>query len=235
MKKKPQRQAVLNDTAVLQAWHENASAWTRAVREDKIKSRLLVTNQAIIDAVIELNPRTVLDLGCGEGWLSGQLAARDIAVLGVDGIPELTNAAQQTYGDSAQFLTLCYEDLLTALAPRRFDLIVCNFSLLDNEGVSALLKSLPELLDDSASILIQTLNPNTVSQSQEPRDGWRQESWQGIGDGFRGAAPWYFRTLESWHTLFHDCALQLRYSLQPCHPESDTPASIIFCLKADRT
>jgi len=234
MKKKPQQQAIPDDTAVLQAWHENAGAWTRAVREDKIKSRLLVTNQAIIDAVVKLNPRSVLDLGCGEGWLSGQLAALDIAVLGIDAIPELITAAQQSYGDNAQFLTLRYEDVPTALAPRRFDLIVCNFSLLGNESVAALLKTLPELLTESASILIQTLNPNTVNKAHESTDGWRQESWQGIGDGFRGAAPWYYRTLASWHQLFQDCALHLRYSLQPCHPESDTPASIIFCLKSDR-
>ena len=220
------------EAEVLQTWHDNASAWTNAVRTDQIASRRLVTNQAIIDAVLKHQPRKVLDLGCGEGWLAGQLAAKGLSVTGVDAIAELTDAAQQQYGDKAEFLTLPYDQVPAALAQLKFDLIVCNFSLLGNESVAKLLQSLPPLLNEAGVMLIQTLHPDTAVKADEQSDGWRRETWQGIGEGFRGSAPWYYRTRTSWQTLFDNCLWQLRYCLEPKHPQTLQAASIIFCLES---
>ena len=40
------------ENAILAAWHQNAQPWTQAVREQRIESRRLITNQAIVDAVL---------------------------------------------------------------------------------------------------------------------------------------------------------------------------------------
>ena len=57
----------LSDKNVISAWLENAAPWTDAVRGKKIESRNLVTDKAIMDAVMSRRPKTVLDIGCGEG------------------------------------------------------------------------------------------------------------------------------------------------------------------------
>jgi hypothetical protein len=49
------------------SWQANADAWTAAVREQRIESRRLVTDAAIL--ALALAPLRILDLGCGEGWL----------------------------------------------------------------------------------------------------------------------------------------------------------------------
>ena len=59
----------LSDASIVDSWHKNASPWTDAVRGNQIESRALITNRAIIEAVLSRSPRTVLDIGCGEGWL----------------------------------------------------------------------------------------------------------------------------------------------------------------------
>src|SRR5688500_11116131 len=64
----------LSDDRVLGSGSANVTSWTDAVRDRKIESRNLVTDDAIIGVVAELQPRTVLDLGCGEGWLARRLA-----------------------------------------------------------------------------------------------------------------------------------------------------------------
>jgi hypothetical protein len=60
------------------------------------------------------------------------------------------------------------------------------------------------------------------------RDGWRQGSWAGCGDGFSEPAPWYFRTLESWVRLFADNGFRLHEIREPFHPHTGKPASVIF-------
>lgn len=52
-----------------QSWITNAELWTAAVRDGDIESRRLVTDQAMVNAVLAQQPRRVFDLGCGEGWL----------------------------------------------------------------------------------------------------------------------------------------------------------------------
>jgi 2-polyprenyl-3-methyl-5-hydroxy-6-metoxy-1,4-benzoquinol methylase len=74
---------------------KNAPAWTQSVRGGRIESRVQITDKAIIDAIMARSPRTVLDIGCGEGWLARALAARGVGVTGVDVVPGLVEAAQR--------------------------------------------------------------------------------------------------------------------------------------------
>jgi len=68
------------------------------VRGNQIESRALVTNQAIVDAVLSRSPSTVLDIGCGEGWLVRALSSHGIDAVGVDVVPELIEHAKQAGG-----------------------------------------------------------------------------------------------------------------------------------------
>jgi 2-polyprenyl-3-methyl-5-hydroxy-6-metoxy-1,4-benzoquinol methylase len=86
------------------SWIANATAWREAVREQRIESRRLVTDAAVVSAVLAESPRRVLDLGCGEGWLGRALSGHGIAVTGVDGSAPLIEAARSLGG--ATFLTL---------------------------------------------------------------------------------------------------------------------------------
>lgn len=67
----------LSDAKIVDSWH-NAAPWTAAVREGRIESRSLITNRAIIETVLRRSPATVLDIGCGEGWLVRELAGHGI-------------------------------------------------------------------------------------------------------------------------------------------------------------
>src|SRR5512140_1959801 len=99
----------LSDAKVVDSWEKNAAAWTSAIRENKIESRHLVTNQAILDAVESRSPRTVLDIGCGEGWLVLALAERGNEGIGVDAVEALVERASNA-GDG-RFMTMSYEQI----------------------------------------------------------------------------------------------------------------------------
>ena len=84
-----------SEQAIIDAWRDNAGPWREALAQGAIKSREAVTNQAIIDAVCQFQPRRVLDIGCGEGWLLQALSAKGIRAEGIDAVPELVDAARR--------------------------------------------------------------------------------------------------------------------------------------------
>lgn len=218
------------EAEILRAWEGNAEPWTRAVRDGCIESRQLVTDGAIVDAILARSPRTLLDVGCGEGWLARELAGRGIGVTAVDAVPALVNAARQLGG--GDFRVARYDQLADCLAGVRFDAVVCNFSLLGEQSVAAVFRAVPALLSDNGVFIIQTLHPLFAAGQGAYRDGWRQGSWAGIDGDFRAPAPWYFRTLESWRALFPAFELVLEEILEPRHPRSGQPVSVIFVAMA---
>ena len=217
------------DHRIFRSWQQNAEAWTNAVRHAHIESRVLVTNQAIVEAVTAIHPRTVLDLGCGEGWLARTLAAQGLSVLGVDAIPVLVKRARQA-DCRATYRVSSYEDVVLGSLDGEalFDAVVCNFSLFGQESVEQLIGYVPRLLSPAGRFFLQTLHPQTANGDQPYQDGWREGSWQGFDRTFTDPAPWYFRTLESWKQLLNLGALTLEAVQEPIHPQTQQPASVIF-------
>ncbi len=216
--------AEADEARILDAWQANALAWERAVREERIESRRLATDQAIVDAVLARSPRTAIDVGCGEGWLARALAAQGVQVIGVDVVPALVESARAKGG--GDFRVLSYEDIAAGALRERADVVVCNFSLLGGASVDALLAAVPGLLASGGRLIVQTLHP--LMAAEPYADGWREGSWVGCGEGFGEAAPWYFRTLGGWVSAFERAGLDLRDLVEPLHPHTGRPASVIF-------
>lgn len=211
------------ESLILDAWHANAQAWERAVREGRIESRRLATDRAILDAVLARSPRTAIDVGCGEGWLARALVEKGVQVLGVDAVPALVEAARAKGG--GEFRVMSYETIAEGALDRRAGVVVCNFSLLGGASVDALLAAVPGLLEPGGALVVQTLHPAMVEPYE---DGWREGSWAGCGEGFGQAAPWYFRTLGTWLAAFDAAGLSLAQLVEPLHPDTGRPASAIF-------
>ena len=221
-----------SDSEIVDAWSKNASPWIKAVRERLIESRKLCTDQAIVDAVLSCEPQTVLDLGCGEGWLTHKLSDQGLHVLGIDVIQEFVEEAQRT--GKGEFRVVSYEEIVEGNIDITVDAIVCNFSLLGKESVDGVVRAAIRLLNPRGVFIIQTLHPLQECGEAPYSDGWREEAWGGFGNGFTTPAPWYFRTLESWMRLFLTSGFQLRELREPIHPKSGKPASVIFIAELSR-
>lgn len=222
------------EKTIIQSWQINAAAWSDAIAHDRIASRTLVTNRAVMDAVLALNPSTAIDIGCGEGWLTRTLNAAGIDSLGVDGNAELIAIARKLaarHPGHQHYETINYLDIANGCLNKHFELAVCNFSLLGKESVENLLRAMPALLEPGGHLIIQTLHPRSACGDQPYKDGWREGSWEGFGDGFSSPAPWYFRTLESWQNLLQDCGFSVETVGEPAHPETGVPMSVIFVAK----
>lgn len=219
---------------IIRSWYSNAAPWSRAIRTASIASRKLVTNQAIVDAVLSTAASRVLDLGCGEGWLARALAERGIRATGVDVVPELiaqavSQAASMDLASHAVFLVQDYSSIASRAWPGgRFDAAVCNFSLLGADSVETLIAALPFYLESAGRLIIQTLHPAAACGDLPYEDGWREGSWLGFSSDFRDPAPWYFRTVESWQAMLQRCGFEILECREPKAAGAVTPASIIW-------
>jgi len=218
--------AEYSDKKILDSWFKNAKPWISAIRDNEIESRTLITNSAIINTILQHDPKNVLDIGCGEGWLARELNTHNIRTIGIDAIPELIDAAKEKGG--GRFRLLAYDDLTLDVINEKFDLIICNFSLLGNESVTHLFQHVPTMLNDGGYFIVQTIHPIHGCQENKYNDGWREGSWLGFNQQFTDPAPWYFRTLKSWKTLFSLNNLTLKEIIEPLSPKTGNPASIIF-------
>lgn len=214
------------DEKIVESWDANALPWTIAVREKQIESRKLVTDQAIVTAILDCSPHSVLDIGCGEGWLVRELMGRNIPAVGVDVVSSLIEAAQHT--GQGDFRQISYEDITAGKLGIKADIVVCNFSLLGKESVEGIFRAAPSLLIPHGSFIVQTLHPLIACGDLPYRDGWREGSWAGFSTDFSDPPPWYFRTLEGWIRLFRDNGFHLREVREPLHPKTLKPASVLF-------
>jgi 2-polyprenyl-3-methyl-5-hydroxy-6-metoxy-1,4-benzoquinol methylase len=217
----------LSDAKIIDSWHTNATPWTSAVREQRIESRKLVTDAAVVDAVMSRNPKSILDIGCGEGWLSRALGARGVEnVYGVDVVPALIDQANAAGG--GEFKVASYEAIAGGALDLRVDVAVANFALIGKEAVDDLIRTSPRLLNPGGALIVQTLHPVIGTGDQPYEDGWRKGSWAGFSDDFSDPAPWYFRTVETWVALIASSGLRLVEMREPIHPTTRKPASVIF-------
>src|SRR5687767_6752859 len=181
------------------SWIANAAAWSDAVRERRIESRRVATDEAVVQAVLDQHPQTVLDLGCGEGWLARALSAHGIAVTGVDASPALIAAARELGG--GEFHVAAYADFVH----RPHDVTVANFSLLE-EDLAPLLRDL-----SSPTLIVQTVHPSNFGDE----DGWRVETFASMPGEWPEPMPWYFRTRASWERLFAETGWAVREVREP--------------------
>ncbi|MEB0046675.1 MULTISPECIES: class I SAM-dependent methyltransferase [unclassified Pseudomonas] len=216
------------ESTLLQSWHHNAQSWIEAIRTGTIQSRLKVTDQAILLAVLGCRPERVLDLGCGEGWLLRALTERAIEAVGVDGDPTLVEAAR-TAG-SARVHLASYEELVETRVDigSGYNMICANFALLHQDIIPLLaaMHALLALLAPGGALVIQTLHPWTAAAG-DYQDGWREETFA----GFKGQwqpMPWYSRTLSSWFNALEMAGFRLTGLQEPQHPQSPVPQSLLL-------
>ncbi len=222
----------LTEAAIIESWQKNVRPWIAAIHNAEIATRIQVTNQAIIDAITKPSPKAVLDVGCGEGWLVRELIPKGIDALGIDVIPEfIESASKQKVG---RFKVLPYEETSHHQLKEKFDVVVCNFSLLGETSVNILFQQIPALLNDKGVFIVQTIHPIIACGNNKYEDGWREGSWAGFNESFTSPAPWYFRTIKSWKALFDANGFKLSKINEPINPITNEPASILFFGELDR-
>jgi SAM-dependent methyltransferase len=138
----------------------NAPFWLRIIRKKLDRYRTELTDAAVLTALGSVTGQTVLDAGCGEGYLSRELANRGAIVTGLDASPSLLAAAR----DERDRLGLKIDHYVASLdsipePDNTFDAIVCNHVLNDVEEPPAILKELGRVTKPGGRLALLMLHP----------------------------------------------------------------------------
>lgn len=212
----------------LQKWDAAAGEWSAAVRAggDPVRQ---VTERAMAGLVRQVPPGPVLDAGCGEGWLSRELAGRGMSVTAIDGAPRMVAMAAEA-DPVADYRWVSFGE--AADEPRRlggaFGTVVFNFSLLD-ERITPILETAGSVLFPYGRILIQAAHPSDNGGDAGPYgNGWRQMDEAVPGAPLSPVVPWYFRTFTTWVLELRRAGLLLVETYEPIDPATGHPASLIL-------
>jgi trans-aconitate 2-methyltransferase len=167
----------------------------------------------LIAAVDDLEPTSIVDLGCGPGGFTATLLAKwpSARIVGVDSSPQMIERATKRTVPSRLTFELC--DLTTWIAPCQIDLVIANAVLHWIEDHASLLDHLADQLADSGVLAFQVPANHDAPSHRLLRDicvsrRWRSKLAGHPRTGVR-EAKWYIDTLShmglavtAWQTTY---------------------------------
>lgn len=149
--------------------------------------------------------KRILDVGCGQGILTRELAARNADVIGVDLSRNLLKLARQKELSSPLGITYVHDDAhsLERLRGQRFDVITCNLALLDIRDLQLLIEAVSKLLAPGGwwvNSLLHPCGPHTDERGDlSYRDYYSEGYWRSPNSkSVRGQVGSYHRRLETY-------------------------------------
>ena len=131
------------------AWDKAAGAWDEFVESGKDYYRLEVHGPALLDACGDVAGLRVLDLGCGQGYFSRDLARSGASVIGIDlSERQIDNALRHEQQEplGLEYRVLAAERIADEFSAGDFDLVTACMSVHDMPDQAAVLRATTALL-----------------------------------------------------------------------------------------
>jgi SAM-dependent methyltransferase len=186
---------------------ENWIAWARAPGHDAYWSY----SPGFFAEVVPTAGRATLEIGCGEGRVCRDLAARGHTVTGVDAAPTPLAAARKADPGGRYLLA---DAAALPLADREFDLAVAYNSLMDVDDMPAAVREAARVLEPGGRFCVCVIHPLRDAGAFDSRDEAAPYRIRGSYFGRRRVGGTFTRggltiTLESWAYPLEDYARAL--------------------------
>ena len=118
---------------------------------------------------INVEPQTIVDLGCGTGYLSRAMAQRfrKAQVIGVDIAAGMCAVAHAQRGWFSRQRYICADVHNLPLATQSVDLVVSNFMLHWATDIKAIILEIARVLKPDGLLLFSTLGPDTYRELRQ--------------------------------------------------------------------
>src|SRR5215510_14925209 len=141
------------DDRSIRAWDAVAEDWVAHADENDYRNHVLMP--LTLELLGDVRGRLILDMGCGEGGYTRELAARGARVVGVDGSPRLVAVARERAARAGH--DIAYEcanaSVLGPIPSDAFDVVLASMSLMDVEDYKGAVHQAWRVLVPGGSLL----------------------------------------------------------------------------------
>lgn len=140
-----------------ESWDAIADDWVRHADTNDYRNLFLMPR--LLAMLGEVNGRRILDLGCGEGGYSREIARRGGLVLGVDGSKRLIEIARDRTRDPGVAYRCANAAALDGVHDEAFDHVVASMSLMDVEDYDGAIREAFRVTKPGGELLMSITHP----------------------------------------------------------------------------
>lgn len=157
-------------------WNRVADDWQIQVGDDGDGNRRLNSDPVLWAFAGDVNGLTVLDAGCGTGYLSRKLHDQGAHVTGIDFSERMIAIARARYPDIDFRVDSCSE--LATIEDEHCDLVIANYVLMDTPDLRGMMAAFNRVLKpDGLAVLVFSHPCFPQGRAAVSEDG--QEIWYG--------------------------------------------------------
>ncbi len=180
----PAKQARITDNQISKAWDKLAEKWNSITMDEGDLNRQHIVDPAILRILGPVNGLSILDAGCGNGYLCRMLAKRGAKMVGVDLSRRFIEIAEQKEREEPLGV-LYYSGTLSnleMLGNKRFDVVISNLALMDVLDLGKTMMEINRVLKENGRLIFSIMHPCFSSSPvhgwvRVPPDSQRKEDW----------------------------------------------------------
>ncbi|MGI9479356.1 MAG: class I SAM-dependent methyltransferase [Hyphomicrobiaceae bacterium] len=182
-------------------WEANAATWTRLSRSGRDVYRDTLNTPAFLNMLPPISEMEGLDVGCGEGTNTRELAKRGARMTGIDIAPTFVNFAREAEKRAPLGIDFVVGDgTKLDFSDGSFDFVTAFMSLMDMASQDRALSEIGRVLRPSGFVQFSILHPCFVPPTRRTiRDGSGRTTAVEIANYFDGVPgeveTWWFSTL----------------------------------------
>jgi ubiquinone/menaquinone biosynthesis C-methylase UbiE len=202
-------------------WDSVAVDWDLQVGNDGDNNRRLNSDPVLWQLAGEVKGLSVLDAGCGTGYLSRQLKRKGALVTGVDISERMISIARNRSEDIDFLAESCAQ--LQGLTDASFDLLIANYVLMDVADLEGTLSSFYRVLKPGGAAVVVFSHPcfpqadADVNETDSVRINYQWnfnyfESHRRVDPPwghFRSEFIWFHRPLSHYFKVFREMGFQV--------------------------
>jgi 2-polyprenyl-3-methyl-5-hydroxy-6-metoxy-1,4-benzoquinol methylase len=156
------------------SWDEVAADYHKTVGETGDSYHRTNVNPVIFDILGDIKDRSVLDLACGQGYLSRILARKGATVIGVDlseKMLEIARASEISESLGVKYIK-CSSANMSEISDGSMDCIVSAFGFHDIKDIEPTIEECSRILKAGGKLVFAIPHPLTYARRTQDEDGY---------------------------------------------------------------
>jgi SAM-dependent methyltransferase len=156
------------------SWDEVADDYHKSVGETGDSYHRTYVNPVLFELLGNIKGRSILDIACGQGYLSRILARRGARVIGVDLSEKMLEIAQASEDSEALGVKYicCSSGHMSGVADASMDCIVSTFGFHDIKEIESTIKECSRVLKENGKLVFAIPHPLTYARRAQDEEGY---------------------------------------------------------------